>query len=120
MGNRESVFVKTVGQARLVLGKNYLLLDNMYFIHAIRRILISIFELYRQLFSISFKNNEIVISRNRFEICHACLVSRLEIELHRAATRDHKQTLHIYLTEIFGTNFFFQIAVQIHMHCIQV
>ena len=47
------------------------------------------------------------------------ILSRPGIELHRATTRDHIQTLHIYLTEIFVTNFFL-IAVQIHMHCIQV
>ena len=79
VGNRESESAKAVGQACLVLGKNYLLLDNVYFIPAIRRNLISISELCRQLFSISFNNNEIIISRNGFEICHACLDNGLYI-----------------------------------------
>ena len=79
VGNVESISAKAVGQARLVLGKNYLLLDNVYFIPAIRRNLISVSELCRQLFSISFNNNEIIISRNGFEICHACLDNGLYV-----------------------------------------
>ena len=76
----ESLFSsKAVGQALLVLGKNYLLLDNVYFIPAIRRNLISVSELCRQLFSISFNNNKIIISCNGFEICHAYLYSGLYV-----------------------------------------
>ena len=77
--NREFVSAKDVGQARLVLGKNYLLLDNVSFILTTRRDLISISELCRQLFSISFNNNEIIISRNGFEICHAYLDNGLYV-----------------------------------------
>ena len=47
VGNGESVSAKAVGQARLVLEKNYLLLDNVYLIPAIRRNLIFISELCR-------------------------------------------------------------------------
>ena len=42
-----------------------------FFIPCFRRNLISVSMLHEQLFSISFINNEIVISRNGLDICHA-------------------------------------------------
>ena len=60
-----------MGVARLYFGNNYLVLNNVYFILGFRRNLISISMLHEQLFSVSFYNNMIVISRNGFEICHA-------------------------------------------------
>ena len=79
VGNGKSFFAKAVGQTRLILGKNYLLLDNVYSIPAITRNLISISELCRKVFLISFNNNEIIISRNSFEIYHTCLDNGLYI-----------------------------------------
>ena len=79
VGNGESASTKAVDQARLFLRTKYLLLDNIYFILNIRRNLISVSELCRELFSISFNNNEIIISRNGFEICHACLDNGLYV-----------------------------------------
>ena len=88
-----------MGQARLIVGKNYLLLDNMYFIPAIRRNFTSIFELCRQLFSISFNNNEIIISRNNFKICHACLDNGLYV------LRPHESfTFNTEMFKIVNTN----------------
>ena len=54
-------------------------MDNVYFIPTIRRNFISISKLYGKLFSILFNNNEIIISRNGFEICYACLDNGLYI-----------------------------------------
>jgi hypothetical protein len=54
-----------------ILGINFLFLNNVCFIPGYRRNLISISMLHEQLFSISFINNEIVISRNGLDICHA-------------------------------------------------
>ena len=52
----------------------------MYFIPVIRKNLISISELCRQLFLISFNNNKIIISRNSFEICYTCLENGLYVQ----------------------------------------
>ena len=62
-----------MGETRLAFRNKFLLLDNVYFILNINRILISISELYRQLFAIYFNNNEIIISRNSLQICCAKL-----------------------------------------------
>ena len=71
LGSGEVVSATAVGEARLEFRNNYLVLNNVYFIPGFTRNLISICMLYEQLFSISFYNNMIVISRNGFEICHA-------------------------------------------------
>ena len=67
----EVVSATAVGVARLEFGNNFLVLNNVYFIPGFRRNLISISLLHEQLFSISFYNNMIIISRNGFEICQA-------------------------------------------------
>ena len=46
-------------------------MNNVFFIPGFRRKLIYVSMLHEQLFSISFINNEIVISRNGLDICHA-------------------------------------------------
>ena len=71
LGSGEVVLATVVGVARLDFGNNFLVLNNVYYIPGFRRNLISISMLHEQLFSISFYNNMIVISRNGFEICHA-------------------------------------------------
>ena len=60
-----------MGAVRLELGNKFLVLNNVYYIPGFRRNLISVSKLYEQLFTVSFDNNEIVISRNGLNICHA-------------------------------------------------
>ena len=71
VGSGEVVSAKAVGVARLNLRNKFLVLNNAFFIPGFRRNLISVSMLHEQLFSISFINNEIVISRNGLDICHA-------------------------------------------------
>ena len=60
-----------MGVAHLNLRNKFLVLINVFFIPGFMRNLISLSMLHEQLFSISFINNEIVISRNGLDICHA-------------------------------------------------
>ena len=60
-----------MGVARLNFRNKFLVLNDVFFITRFRRNLISVSMLHEQLFSISFTNNEIVISRNGLDICHA-------------------------------------------------
>ena len=71
VGSGEIVSAKAVGVARLNFRNKFLVLNNVFFIPSFRRNLISVSMLHEQLFSISFINNEIVISRNGLEVCHA-------------------------------------------------
>ena len=71
VGSGEVVSAKAVGVARLNLRNKFLVLNNVFFIPGFRRNLISVSMLIEQLFSISFINNEIVISRNGLDFCHA-------------------------------------------------
>ena len=71
VGSGEVVSAKAVGVARLNFRNKFLVLNNVFFIPGFRINLISISMLHEQLFSISFNNNEIVISRNGLDICHA-------------------------------------------------
>ena len=73
VGNRESVSAKAVVAARLGFGSRFMLINSIYFIPIIRRDLISTSVLCRQLFSISFDNNAIIIYRNGLEIYRTCL-----------------------------------------------
>ena len=79
MGIRESVSANDVVEARLAFGSKFLLINSIYFIPIIRRILSSISVLCRQLFSISFDTNAIIIYRNSLEICRAYLEYELYI-----------------------------------------
>ena len=79
IGNGESVSAEVVGEVRLHFRNKFLLLDNVYFIPNISRNLISVFELYKQSFSISFNYNEIIILQNGVQICCAKLENRLYI-----------------------------------------
>ena len=45
--NEESISTKTVGEARLVFGDKFLLLDNIFYILNIRKNLILVFELHK-------------------------------------------------------------------------
>ena len=69
VGSGEVVSEKAVGVAHF--RNKFLVLNNVFFIPGYRRNLISISMLHEQLFGISFINNEIVISRNGLDICHA-------------------------------------------------
>ena len=71
LGSGEVVSATALGVARLYFENKYLVLNKVYFILGFRRNLISISMLHEQLFSVSFYNNMIVISRNGFEICYA-------------------------------------------------
>ena len=71
VGSGEVISAKAVGVARLNFRNKFLVLNNVFFIPGFRRNLISVSMLHEQLFSISFINNEIVISRNGLDICHA-------------------------------------------------
>ena len=69
--NGADVSAVAVGAVRLELGNKFLVLNNVYCIPGFRRNLISVSKLYEQLFTVSFDNNQIVISRNGLKICHA-------------------------------------------------
>ena len=71
VGNGEVVSAKVVRVARLNFRNKFLVLNNVFFIPGFRRNFISVSMLHEQLFSIYFINNEIVISRNGLDICHA-------------------------------------------------
>ena len=79
VGSGEVVPAKAVGVARLNFRNKFLVLNNVFFIHGFRRNLIYVSMLHEQLFSISFISNEIVISRNGLDICHAKLENRLYV-----------------------------------------
>ena len=71
VGSGEVISAKAVGVALLNFRNKFLALNNVFFILGFRRNLIFVSMLHEQLFSISFINNEIVISRNDLDICHA-------------------------------------------------
>ena len=79
VGSGEVVSAKAVGVARLNFRNKFLVLNNVFFIPGFRRNLISVSMLHEQLFSISFINNEIVISRNGLDICHAKPENRMYV-----------------------------------------
>ena len=70
VGSGEVISTKVVGVARLNFKNKFLVLNNVFFIPGFRRNLISVSMLHEQSFSISFINNEIIISRNGLDICH--------------------------------------------------
>ena len=70
VGRGEVISAKTVGVAYLNFRNKFLVLNNVFFIPGFRKNLIYVSMLHEQLFSISFINNEIVISRNGLDICH--------------------------------------------------
>ena len=70
-GSGEVISAKVVEVARLHLRNKFLVLNHVFFIPGFRRNLIYVSMLHEQLFSISFINNEIVISRKGLDICHA-------------------------------------------------
>ena len=71
VGNGADVSAVVVGAIRLELGNKFLVLNNVYCIPGFRRNLISVSKLYEQLFTVSIYNNQIVISKNGLNICHA-------------------------------------------------
>ena len=71
VSNGEVISIKAMGVTCLNFRNKFLILNNVFFIPSFRRNLISVSMLHKQLFSISFINNEIVISRNGLDICHA-------------------------------------------------
>ena len=71
VGNGADVSAVAVGAVRLELGNKFLILNNVYCIPGFRRNLISVSKLYEQLFTVLIYNNQIVISRNGLNICHA-------------------------------------------------
>ena len=71
VGSGEVVSIKAVGVARLNLRNKFLVLNNVFFIYGFRINSIYVSMLHEQLCSISFINNEIVISRNGLDIFHA-------------------------------------------------
>ena len=71
VGNGAYVSAVAVGAVRLELGNKFLVLNNFYCIPGFRRNLISVSKLYEQLFTVSIYNNQIVISRNGLNTCHA-------------------------------------------------
>ena len=79
VGSGEVVSAKAVGVAHLNFRNKFLVLNNVFFIPSFRRNLISFSMLHEQLFSIYFINNEIVISINGLDICHAKLENGLNV-----------------------------------------
>ena len=71
VGNGADLSAVVVGAVRLELGNKFLVLNNVYCIPGFRRNFISVSKLYEQLFTVSFYNNQIFISRNGLNICHA-------------------------------------------------
>ena len=70
VGSGEVISAKAVGVTRLNFRNKFLVLNNVFFIPGFMRNLISVSMLHEQLFTISFINNEIFISRNGLDICH--------------------------------------------------
>ena len=79
VGSGEVVSTKAVRVACLNFRNKLLVLNSLFFIPGFRRNLIFVSMLHEQLFSISFINNEIVISRNGLDICHAKLENGLYV-----------------------------------------
>ena len=77
--NGEFVSAEVVGEAHLVFGNKYLLLDNVYFILNISKNSISVSKFYKQSFATYFNNNEIMILRNGMQISCAKLENRLYV-----------------------------------------
>ena len=75
----EAISAKAVGVTRLNFRNKFIILNNVFFIPGFRRNLISVSMLHEQLFSIYFINNEIIISRNGLDICHAKLENGLYV-----------------------------------------
>ena len=71
VGSGVVILAKAVGVSHLNVRNKFLVLNNVFFIPGFRRNLISVSMFHEQLFSIYFINNEIVISRNGLDICHA-------------------------------------------------
>ena len=71
VGNGADVSAVALGAVRLELRNKFLVLKNVYCIPRFMTILISVSKLYEQLFTVSFDNNQIVISRNGLNIFHA-------------------------------------------------
>ena len=71
VGSGVVILAKAVGVSHLNVRNKFLVLNNVFFIPGFRRNFISVSMLREQLFSIYFINNEIVISRNGLDICHA-------------------------------------------------
>ena len=63
VGNGADLSAVALGVVCLELGNKFLVLNNVYCIPGFRRNLISVSKLYEQLFTVSFDNNQIVISR---------------------------------------------------------
>ena len=78
-GSGEVILAKTMGVAHLNFRNKFIILNDVFFIPGFRRNLISVSMLHEQSFSISFINNEIVISRNGLDICHAKLENGLYV-----------------------------------------
>ena len=64
VGNGADMSAVAVGAVHFELGNKFLVLNNVYCIPGFRRNLISVSKLYEQLFTVSFDNNQIVISKN--------------------------------------------------------
>ena len=79
VGSGEVVSAKVVGVARLNFRNKFLVLNTVFFILGFKRNLIYVSMLNEQLFSISFINNEIFISRNGLDICYEKLENGLYI-----------------------------------------
>ena len=79
VGSGEVISAKAMGVTHLNLRNKFIVLNNVFFFPGLRRNLISVSMLHEQLFIISFINNEIVISRNGLDICHAKLENGLYI-----------------------------------------
>jgi hypothetical protein len=77
VGNGQSVSAKAVGKARLKFGDKFLDLESVYFIPNFCRNLVSVSELCKQLYSVSFNNNMIVISKSGLKVCNAILENGL-------------------------------------------
>ena len=79
VGSGAIVSAKAVGEARLSFRNKFLILNNVYFILGFKKNLIFVSKLHEQMFGISFNDNEIIISRNGLDICHAKLDNGLYV-----------------------------------------
>ena len=77
VGIGEVVSARSVGNLKLFFGDRFIILDNVLFVHGMKRNLISISCLLEQLYKISFQINEVFIFKRGIQIFSAKLENNL-------------------------------------------
>ena len=79
VGTGNVVSARAVGAVRLAYKNCFLLLDNVYYILGFTRNLILLSRLLEQLYSVSFSNKSVIISRNRLNIYSGLIENNLYV-----------------------------------------